>query len=55
MKRELKIKETCSCGAVFDGYETREESWECSELQWRQDSFHKAHKNCNKISPAKTK
>jgi len=45
--REQKIKETCSCGAVLECSEVREESWEHSEVERRQDAFHKAHKKCN--------
>mgnify|MGYP001614442315 CR=1 FL=1 len=47
--REQKIKETCSCGAILECSETREESWEHSEVERRQDAFHKAHKNCTKV------
>ena len=44
--REFKIKETCSCGAILECSETKEESWEHNEVKWRQEEFHKAHKRC---------
>ena len=41
--REFKIKETCSCGAILEIYETKVESWESGEAKFRQEAFHKAH------------
>lgn len=42
-----KIKETCSCGAIFEYEEYVKEVWE-SESSYKQEEFHKAHENCRK-------
>ena len=47
MKEE--IKETCSCGAVLEYKEEKNEVWQFTDTSHRQADFHKAHKSCREV------
>ena len=46
MKKQ--IKETCSCGAIFEYSEDINPSWQ-EGMAFRQKEFHRAHEKCQKL------